>query len=73
MSPTFYTYIRASRSGTLYVGVTADLARGVHEHKQVLIPGVTSKYRVWRLVYCEQPTTWALRAIEKSSSSCGRG
>ncbi len=51
MSPTFYTYIMASRSGTLYFGVTADLARGVHKHG--LVPGFTSKYRVWWLVYCE--------------------
>jgi putative endonuclease len=43
----------ASRSGTLYIGVTSDLARRVYEHKHGLVPGFTSKYRVSRLVYCE--------------------
>jgi putative endonuclease len=53
MSRAFYVYIMASRSGTLYIGVTNDIARRVHEHKHGLFPGFTSKYRVSRLVYCE--------------------
>ena len=48
---TFYVYIMASRSRVLYVGVTNDLARRVNEHKQDLVPGFTTKYRVTRLVY----------------------
>ena len=50
---TYYTYIMASRSRVLYVGVTNDLARRVNEHKQGLMAGFTSKYRVTRLVYVE--------------------
>ena len=38
----------------LYVGVTNDLARRVNEHKQGLIAGFTSRYRVTRLVYFEE-------------------
>jgi putative endonuclease len=53
MSKTFSVYIMASRSGTLYIGVTNDLARRVYEHKHGLVPGFTSKYRVTRLVYCQ--------------------
>ena len=44
----------ASRSGTLYVGVTSDLAARVYEHKHGLAPGFTSKYRVTRLVYFDE-------------------
>lgn len=51
---TFYVYIMASRSRVLYVGVTNDLARRVNEHKQGLVPGFTTRYRVTRLVYFEQ-------------------
>jgi putative endonuclease len=51
---TYYIYIMASRSRVLYVGVTNDLARRVHEHKQGLTPGFTSRYRVTRLVYFEE-------------------
>jgi putative endonuclease len=50
----YYTYIMASRSRVLYVGVTNDLARRVNEHKQSRNPGFTSKYRVTRLVYFEE-------------------
>ena len=53
---TFYVYIMASRSRVLYVGVTNDLARRVTEHKQRLVAGFTSKYRVTRLVYFEEFT-----------------
>jgi len=51
---TFYVYIMASRSRVLYAGVTNDLARRVHEHKQGLVPGFTTRYRVTRLVYFEE-------------------
>ena len=51
---TYYTYILASRSRVLYVGVTNDLARRVGEHKRGLVAGFTRKYRVTRLVYFEE-------------------
>ena len=50
---TLYVYIIASRSGTLYVGVTSDIKRRVYEHKQHLIPGFTDKYNIDRLLYVE--------------------
>ncbi|MDD5233841.1 MAG: GIY-YIG nuclease family protein [Syntrophales bacterium] len=50
----YFVYIMASRkNGTLYIGVTSDLLRRVHEHKNDLIEGFTRKYGVHRLVYCE--------------------
>ena len=54
MTRTYCVYILASRSRVLYTGVTNDLGRRVHEHKQGLIPGFTQQYRVTRLVYFEQ-------------------
>ena len=49
-----WVYIMANkRYGTLYVGVTSDLARRAHEHKNGLVPGFTSKYGLTDLVYCE--------------------
>jgi putative endonuclease len=57
---TYYVYIMANRSRTLYTGVTRDLARRVWEHKQKLIPGFTSRYGLGRLVYFE--TTGDVRA-----------
>jgi putative endonuclease len=41
------------RHGTLYLGVTSDLVRRIHEHKARTVPGFTAKYGVDRLVSFE--------------------
>ena len=53
MRHTYYVYILASRSRSLYTGVTNNLSRRLIEHRQCLVPGFTSKYRVFRLVHFE--------------------
>ena len=54
MAKTYYVYIMASkRNGTLYIGVTNDLARRAYEHREGLAPGFTKKYGVKLLVYYE--------------------
>jgi putative endonuclease len=50
-----YVYIMASRSRTLYTGVTSNLERRVAQHKGKVIAGFTTRYRIERLVYFE---TW---------------
>jgi putative endonuclease len=40
-------------NGTLYVGVTDNLARRVWEHRQGLLEGFTKRYGLSRLVYAE--------------------
>src|ERR1700676_4548524 len=54
MTRTYWIYILASRSRNLYVGVTSDLQRRMIEHRQELVPGFTSRYKIFRLVHCEQ-------------------
>jgi putative endonuclease len=50
----YYVYLLASRKhGTLYLGVTNDLVRRIHEHKTKAVPGFTSRYGVDRLVWFE--------------------
>ncbi len=51
----YFLYLMASkRSGTLYLGVTNDLARRTHEHKAKQSAGFTSRYDVDRLVWYEE-------------------
>jgi putative endonuclease len=47
----FYTYIVASRSLTLYIGMTRDLEKRVFEHKCKLFEGFTATYNCDRLVW----------------------
>ena len=49
----YYVYIMTNKSRTLYVGVTNNLERRVHEHQQKLVAGFTSKYNVTQLAYFE--------------------
>jgi putative endonuclease len=54
MGVPFFVYILASkRNGTLYIGVTNQLAGRLSEHKAKLAPGFTRKYGVDQLVYFE--------------------
>jgi len=51
----YYVYILASRrNGTLYIGLTNNLARRIYEHKNNLLDGFTKKYKVQNLVYAEE-------------------
>jgi len=50
-----WVYIMTNRrNGTLYTGVTSNLARRAQEHRTGAMPGFTKRYRLTRLVYVEQ-------------------
>lgn len=49
----YHVYIMASRSRTLYTGVTGDLFHRALQHKKGEIEGFTKKYNINRLVYYE--------------------
>jgi putative endonuclease len=52
---TGFVYIMASkRNGTLYTGVTNDLAHRVWEHREGLLPGFTKRYGCRLLVWYEE-------------------
>lgn len=51
---TYYVYIVTNKkNGTLYIGVTSNIARRIYEHKQKITQGFTSRYNLDRLVYIE--------------------
>jgi len=49
----YFVYILASKSRTIYIGITNNLERRVLEHRSKIIPGYTRKYNIDRLVYIE--------------------
>jgi putative endonuclease len=49
----YFTYMMASRSRTLYVGVTGDLQKRVFEHKWKEHEGFTARYNCDRLIWFE--------------------
>ena len=54
MEQSSYVYILASKAyGTLYVGVTSNLARRVFEHRNGVVSGFSKEYGVKRLVWYE--------------------
>ncbi len=50
-----WVYIMTNRpNGTLYVGVTSDLARRAREHREGVAEGFTKRYGLKRLVFAER-------------------
>ncbi len=50
----YYVYLLASKKyGTLYIGVTNDIVRRIHEHKSKVVAGFSKRYSVDRLVWFE--------------------
>ena len=50
----YWVYIMASRSLTLYIGVTGNLKRRVSQHQEHVFEGFSAKYKCERLVYFER-------------------
>jgi len=68
MERQFYIYIMANkRNGTIYIGVTNDLARRVYEHREGLVKGFTSRYGLKSIVYYEVFDSVSL-AIQRETS-----
>jgi putative endonuclease len=50
----YYVYlITNERYGTLYVGVTNDLVRRIHEHKEGVVAGFAKQHGLTQLVWYE--------------------
>ena len=51
----YYVYLLTNKNDkVMYVGVTNNLERRMHEHKTKMVPGFTAKYNVNKLVYFEE-------------------
>jgi len=67
----YFTYIMASRSHTLYIGVTGDLLKRVFQRKWKEREGVTAKYNCDGLVWFEAHQDIA-KAIGREKEPKGR-
>ncbi len=66
--PSGFVYIMASkRNGTLYTGITGNLAKRVHEHREGRGSRFVAKYGVTRLVWYEEHSLYA-SAIQRETS-----
>src|SRR5215470_9755479 len=53
MEKLYYVYILASRSRTLYTGVTNGIIRRTRQHREGTVKSFTGRYRIHRLVHYE--------------------
>ncbi|MEN3974597.1 GIY-YIG nuclease family protein [Emcibacter sp. SYSU 3D8] len=66
-----FVYMLASRrNGTLYIGVTSNLPKRIHEHRTDAVEGFTSRHNVKMLVWYEahdsiQGAIWREKALKK--------
>jgi putative endonuclease len=51
----YFVYLLTNWSNkVIYLGITNDLCRRIHEHKNKLVAGFTAKYNLCKLVYFEE-------------------
>ena len=66
MSKSYYVYITSNTSNSVYyTGVTNDLVRRIYEHKNKLVQGFTSKYKLHKFVYYEYIETIELAIVRE--------
>ena len=54
MKSNSYIYFITNETNTvLYIGVTTNIVRRIFEHRNKLIDGFSSKYKLYKLVYFE--------------------
>jgi putative endonuclease len=63
-----WVYIMTDKpNGTLYVGVTSDIAKRAYEHRMGVVEGFTGRYGLKRLVYVE-PHPDIVSAIQREKN-----
>ena len=68
MARIYHVYILASeRNGTLYIGVTGNLAPRIWQHRNGVVEGFTKRYHIDRLVHVE-PFTDVNEAIVREKA-----
>ncbi len=64
----YFVYVLTNKPrGTLYVGVTNDLVRRIHEHREGVVPGFSKRYGLKQLAHFEKYDTPTL-AIQREKN-----
>ena len=66
MQPAVYI-LASQRNGTLYIGVTSNLAQRVYQHREHLAQGFTNQHHVTMLVWYELHSTMEHAITRKSN------
>ena len=54
MQKQYYVYIMTNKNNNvIYTGITNNLKKKIHEHKEKLVSGFTKRYSIHKLVYYE--------------------
>jgi putative endonuclease len=65
MGKTYYVYIITNERNTvLYIGITNDLVRRIHEHRNGAVDGFSKRYNAKKLAYFEN-TGSVMAAMER--------
>ena len=59
------------RHTVIYVGVTSDLKARVYQHREKLLPGFTTRYNVFKLVYYEVAAEMAAAIAREKQLKAG--
>jgi putative endonuclease len=54
MQPSYVYILTNKRNGTLYIGVTSNLIQRIWQHKNNVIKGFSSKYKLHMLIHYEE-------------------
>ena len=74
MGKVYCVYVLASRTRALYTGVTSQLLERVKQHREGLVPGFATRYRIHRLVHFESfSSPKSAIAREKQIKGLNRG
>ncbi len=66
-----YVYILTNKDDSvMYIGVTNDLTRRLHEHRNERIDGFTRKYHVHKLVYFEEYSEISDAIVREKQLKC---
>lgn len=67
MQPSWVYIVTNKSGGTLYIGVTTDIARRAHEQRTGAVAGFTRRYNLDKLVYVEEHAS-VLAAIQREKT-----